>query len=309
MRRALLSLLVALTISAGCAKESATAPSPSTSPASTTPTRIISLSGSLSFGSVDVGAKATATFTIANQGNALMTITSLTVPSGMGSVLAASWTSGTIPPGLSQTVTVQFQPVAAIDYAGNITVVGDQTAGTNTIAFAGSGSTNSKVSLTGRVASNFGGSLSGATVKFLDGPNSGLSTITDGGGNYTFSGVAVGNANLQANYQNYESSIKGVYVNGANTLNFSLNAPLFTAAGTGDNVFTIPSTVSRIRITARYTGFSSNFIVRIAGSLVVNELIGTGWGAVDFSGTYLTAGGTVQITNSSGVSWTFTEVR
>jgi hypothetical protein len=42
---------------------------------------------------------------------------------------------------------------------------------------------------------------------------------------------------------------------------------------------------------------------------VVNELLGTGWGRVDFDGTYLTSGGVVQITDSSGVAWSFTQVR
>jgi hypothetical protein len=88
------------------------------------------------------------------------------------------------------------------------------------------------------------------------------------------------------------------------------NNPIYSKAGTGDNVFTLPSYVSRVRIQAVYTQNSSNFIVKVSGSLVVNELLGTGWGQTTFDGTYLVAaGGTVQITNSSGVSWTFTEVR
>ena len=85
---------------------------------------------------------------------------------------------------------------------------------------------------------------------------------------------------------------------------------IFTISGTGDNVFNLPTRIDRIKITGTFSGFAGNFIVWIAGRLVVNELMGTGFNQTVFEGTYLiTAGGTVQITNSTGVTWTFTEVR
>jgi len=85
---------------------------------------------------------------------------------------------------------------------------------------------------------------------------------------------------------------------------------IFTISGSGDNVFDLPARITRIKIGATYTEFASNFIVKIAGNLVVNELMGTGFNQTKFEGTYLiTAGGTVQITNSNGVFWIFTEVR
>lgn len=85
---------------------------------------------------------------------------------------------------------------------------------------------------------------------------------------------------------------------------------IFFASGIGDNVVDIPVYVKRIRIHGTYPGYSSNFIVYIAGHLVVNELLGVGWGATTFDGTYLiNTGGTAEIKSSSGVSWTFTEVR
>jgi hypothetical protein len=70
----------------------------------------------------------------------------------------------------------------------------------------------------------------------------------------------------------------------------------------------MPTYVTRVNISATYTGYSSNFIVHIGGNYVVNELMGTGWSETTFSGTYLTTGGTVQILYSSGVAWKFTEV-
>jgi hypothetical protein len=85
--------------------------------------------------------------------------------------------------------------------------------------------------------------------------------------------------------------------------------PIFTRVGSGDTVFDLPSYVTRIRITADYTAFTSNFIVRIGGRLVVNELVGTAYNQTHFDGTYAISGGTVEITNSSGVRWSFTEVR
>lgn len=86
---------------------------------------------------------------------------------------------------------------------------------------------------------------------------------------------------------------------------------LFTASGSGDTVFDMPTSVARVKITGDYRAFVSNFIVKIGGRLIVNEILGTSSIAVGthFEGTYVTTGGVVEITNSTGVAWTFTEVR
>ena len=80
--------------------------------------------------------------------------------------------------------------------------------------------------------------------------------------------------------------------------------------GIGPLSFT-PRCVERVQIAGSFGGFCENFIVRIDGDLVVNEILGTCSIAVGpvFTGTFLTAGGAVAITNSAGVAWTFTEVR
>jgi hypothetical protein len=84
---------------------------------------------------------------------------------------------------------------------------------------------------------------------------------------------------------------------------------LFTKSGSGDTVFDIPARVTRIRIQGTFTGTSSTFFVDIAGKNVVAAAIGTSQNPVAFDGTYILAGGgKVEITRSSGVSWTFTEV-
>jgi hypothetical protein len=88
-------------------------------------------------------------------------------------------------------------------------------------------------------------------------------------------------------------------------------ANLWGASGTGANVFSMPTYIRRVKIDGAYGGFCENFIVRIAGRTVVNEILGNcsvGVGR-DFTGTYATTGGQVEVTNSTGVLWTFTDVR
>jgi hypothetical protein len=77
--------------------------------------------------------------TVANTGNATMTVTGMTVTAGLGSVVAASWTNGAIGAGLTQQVSIQFTPASSQTYSGVLTVNGDQTAGANTIAMSGTG--------------------------------------------------------------------------------------------------------------------------------------------------------------------------
>jgi HYDIN/CFA65/VesB family protein/all-beta uncharacterized protein len=126
----------------GCTACGSSSPSAPSSPPATTPTtaqtRVIALSGSLAFGNVQVGGQPTLTFTIANTGNATLTISGVSITTGL-SVFAANWTSGTIAAGSSQTVTVQFVPTAAQTYSGTISINGDQTSGTSTIAVSGTG--------------------------------------------------------------------------------------------------------------------------------------------------------------------------
>jgi len=87
--------------------------------------------------------------------------------------------------------------------------------------------------------------------------------------------------------------------------------PVFRQTGSGNNVFDVPRHVVRIRIIGSYPASSSNFVVRYNGSLVVNELVGTYWNMPRYEGVHLvaTGGGTMAITNSSGVAWSFEEVR
>jgi hypothetical protein len=100
-----------------------------------TGTRIIQLSGSLAFGSVQVGTTSTATLTVGNSGTGTLTVSGITYPTGF----SGNWASGTIAAGGSRPVTVTFAPTATSDYGGTVTVNADRTSGTNTISASGTG--------------------------------------------------------------------------------------------------------------------------------------------------------------------------
>ena len=123
-----------VTAACGGGGGSPTSPSGTGGSGTTTPTRIVNVSGNLAFGDISLGASRDATITISNSGNATLTISGLSVSGGLGSILTASWTSGTIAAGASQSVTIRLQPTAAGSFSGTLTVNGDQTSGTNTIA-------------------------------------------------------------------------------------------------------------------------------------------------------------------------------
>lgn len=158
--------------------------------------------------------------------------------------------------------------------------------------------------------------ISNATVTVQDSANAGKSATTDANGRYTISGLIAAGMTVAVAAPGYGGSSKGVTVTAATTLNFTmLPNVLFAQSGIGDNVFTIPSYVTRVRVDASYSGSCQNFIVRISTSLtsLINVIIGT-CSVADtrspFSGTYaINNGGQVTITSSTGINWTFTEAR
>lgn len=166
------------------------------------------------------------------------------------------------------------------------------------------------VSLAGTVSPSVGGArIAGAIVSVGDGPNAGKTTTTDGGGNYRFEGLTPGNANLSARAPGYEDQGRGVFIDGANRLDFALRPRLWTRAGSGDTVFDMPTYINRVHIHGHWNGNNtSNFAVQIAGRLVVNVTL-RDMPNHDFDGTYVTSGGVVQITISSQIAWSFAEVR
>ena len=100
----------------------------------TTPTRVLALSGDLSFAGVQIDSAATRTLTVGNTGNFPLTIASISYPTGF----TGSW-SGTIAPGSSQNITVTFTPTAEQSYDGSIDISSDLTGGTSSITISGHG--------------------------------------------------------------------------------------------------------------------------------------------------------------------------
>ncbi len=98
------------------------------------PTRIISLSGNLSFSDVQVNSTDTRTLTISNDGNSALYVSSVICPSGF----SGNW-SGNVSAGDSRNVIVTFAPASARNYSGTITVNSDKTGGTGTISVSGKG--------------------------------------------------------------------------------------------------------------------------------------------------------------------------
>jgi hypothetical protein len=104
------------------------------------------------------------------------------------------------------------------------------------------------------------------------------------------------------------TTCQSVYATGHVTLMVIPDQP-FVQSGFGNSVFTMPTYVSRVRIRGVWNGTgNSNFIVRVGGSLEVNEIL-RDMPNRTYEGTHLVSGGTVEITNSSGITWTFTELR
>lgn len=151
--------------------------------------------------------------------------------------------------------------------------------------------------------------VGGATVIVSGGTYNGRSSGTDGNGFFSIPGVA-GTFTLLAQRAGYNQGSRSVTMNGDTRADMTI-VPFFVRSGVGDNVFDLPSYVSRVRIQATYPGSCQNFIVRIAGRSAVNVILGT-CSVADaraHDGTYVTSGGVVEILSSTGVQWTFTQVQ
>lgn len=133
-------LLLTLTICAagfGCSGDKSSSPT-TTAPTAATSTRVISVSGNLDFGSVEVGSSVSATLTISNSGNSTLTISGMTATNGLAVVLTAN-SPASVPARGSVTATIRFSPTSATPYAGTLSVTADHTGGTNSIGVSGAG--------------------------------------------------------------------------------------------------------------------------------------------------------------------------
>jgi len=108
-------------------------------------------------------------------------------------------------------------------------------------------------------------------------------------------------------------TVNGDQTSGVNTLPISCGGslagiPIFSQSGFGNNVFALPTYVTRVHVTGHFVdrGGNSNFIVNMNTSLLINEILRT----TDYDGVHgVTGGATISITNSGSIQWTFTEVR
>jgi hypothetical protein len=214
-----LYLAMALTVllaTAACNKDK--------TPTSPTPTAgaVVGMSGNLSFGNVTVGSSATSTLTISNTGTAALTVTGVTYPAGF----TGNFTSGTIAPAGTQAVTVTFTPTTATAYTGTITVAGNHSSGTNTIAVSGTGAGAVTFTLSGHVtesAPTISTVLAGAVVTIIDGANQGKTATSGTDGRYQIAGVVNGGFTITTTLAGYNSAVLPVGIDGNTTFDIRLN--------------------------------------------------------------------------------------
>lgn len=95
------------------------------------------LETNLDFGDVVIGQSVTRDLRIYNEGNAVMTVTSMSIPGG--APLTSTWTSGTIPAGQSQQAVIRYSPTSISTLSGSLTVNSDSTSGSNSAPLNGRG--------------------------------------------------------------------------------------------------------------------------------------------------------------------------
>ncbi len=95
---------------------------------------VISLSGNLNFGEVQIGKETSKTLVIKNIGTGAITINSIVTPSGF----TASY-SGEISANQNRDITILFSPTEEKEYSGDIIINSNQTGGDNRIAISGKG--------------------------------------------------------------------------------------------------------------------------------------------------------------------------
>jgi formylglycine-generating enzyme required for sulfatase activity len=129
-------------------------------------TRLISLSGDLSFGNGTINVLNQRNFRIANTGTMDLSVSGITYPSGF----SGNW-SGTLAPGGSQIVTAFFTPTAVQSYGGNLSVASNATGGSGSLVLSGigrtAGPTGSMVTVAGGTLPQ-GSGLAGQTVATFD---------------------------------------------------------------------------------------------------------------------------------------------
>jgi hypothetical protein len=127
----------------GCSKESPTAPSPSSAPPPPPPTatRVVRLGGDLNFGNLSLANSPVkeSVLTVSNDGNDTLQVGGISGPCAGTYLTVPGVTSFAVAPGATVSVTFRFAPRIRIDCSGTITVLGNQTSGSNTITVTARG--------------------------------------------------------------------------------------------------------------------------------------------------------------------------
>jgi hypothetical protein len=233
------------------------------------PTRVIGLSGNLAFGNVVTNTTATATLTLTNSGNATLTVSSISYPSGF----SGAW-NGSIAAGASQAVTVSFTPTAMTAYSGTVTVNSDATDGTSTISVSGTGA-GRIIGVSGKLA--FGSMVTNTTA-------TATLTITNSG-----------NATLTVSSISYPSGFSGAW--SGTIAAASSHAVTVTFAPTAMTAYsgtvTVNSDATGGTNTISVSGAGIGRVIGVSGNLAFGNVV-----------TNTTATATLTITNSGNSSLT-----
>jgi hypothetical protein len=139
--RRVLPLIAMFAFINGCADGSPMSPSGNLPPADPpAATRIISLSGDMNFGIVEVGRYSERYLAVRNDGNANLALTGFSA-SSPGAVFSTVNGIQTVAPGGTSIIVIRFTPAEATTYSGTFTVTGNFTGGANTHTFSGAGTT------------------------------------------------------------------------------------------------------------------------------------------------------------------------
>ena len=242
-------------------------------------TRIIGVSGTLVFGAVTTGTTATATLTITNAGNSILTVRGITYPAGFKGTF-----SGPIAAGSAANITVTFTSRALISYGGIVMVTSDATSGTSTIAATGSGTVTPTriIGLSGNLA--FGSvSVGTASTAILTITNAGKSTLT------------VSSISCSAGFTS------------------AFSGPIAAGGAQGVKVTFMPAALSNysgaVTVSSDATSGTSTIAVSGTGTAAVTRIIGLSgnlaFGAVT-TGTTVTA--TLTITNAGNSTLTINSI-
>jgi hypothetical protein len=289
-------------------------------PVSTTQqTKILSLSGILNFGSVNVGGNASLQFTISNVGNTPLTVSGINFPVGYN----LSWTSGVIQPNVQKVVTVTFNPTASQSYNGTISISSDATGGPNTINVTGTGITQQQtriISLSGNLS--FGNVVVGQTAqRTLTITNNGNSTLnvssistTPGVFAANFSGSV-----LPGNSQNVNVTFSPLIVqtyNGNLTVNSNATSGVSSINVSGNGITNTPTVVPALGTYSNCIGSgtacsSPSYGLGVITSRVVSINTTTKQIVIEIKkcdGTAFNAGGNINVVSllcGGGVSYGF----